>query len=133
MLGELDMIQTISFKNIIFYSKAIHARSLLPCQDTPYVKCTYTAEVVGPSDLTVLMGAVKVDSTSQDPTATRHNFVQKIPIPSYLIAMVAGKLESRKIGPRTSVWAEPELIESAAFEFEDTDKMLIAEENLMGA
>eukprot|EP00605_Chrysophyceae_sp_TOSAG23-4_P001888 GSChrysophyteH1.ASY1.ANO1.2084.1 assembled CDS len=38
--------------------QAIHARSLLPCQDSPGVKTTYTAEVTAPEWCTVLMSAV---------------------------------------------------------------------------
>lgn len=33
------------------------------------------------------------------------------------MAIVVGALDSRKIGPRSHVWAEKELIESAAYEF----------------
>ena len=37
-----------------------------------------------------------------------YRFLQKVPIQSYLIAIAAGKLESRKIGPRSHVWSEKE-------------------------
>ena len=39
--------------------QAIHARSLLPCMDSPGVKATYTATVHAPEWCTVLMSAVK--------------------------------------------------------------------------
>jgi len=100
------------------------------------VKATYTADVMAPSELTVLMGAVKTsaeDGNNASPDGLkRHTFTQKIPIPSYLIAMVTGKLESKRIGPRTTVWAEKEFVESGTYEFEDADKMLVAQEKLMG-
>ena len=37
-----------------------------------------------------------------------YRFLQKVPIQSYLIAIAAGRLESRKIGPRSHVWSEKE-------------------------
>ena len=39
--------------------QAIHARSLVPCQDTPAVKFTYEARVTAPEGLVVLMSAIK--------------------------------------------------------------------------
>ena len=39
--------------------QAIHARSLLPCMDSPGVKATYSASVHAPEWCTVLMSAVK--------------------------------------------------------------------------
>lgn len=39
--------------------QAIHCRSLVPLQDTPSVKCPYTAAVTVPMDITPLMSAVK--------------------------------------------------------------------------
>ena len=40
-------------------------------------------------------------------------------MPSYLIAIVAGFLESRDIGPRTRVWSEKEFVDIAAKEFDE--------------
>ena len=41
--------------------QAIHARSLVPCQDMPAVKMSYSATVWVPQELTALMSAVPVD------------------------------------------------------------------------
>lgn len=38
-------------------------------------------------------------------------------MPSYLIALAVGALESRKVGPRSLVWSEKEVVEKAEFEF----------------
>jgi hypothetical protein len=46
--------------------QAIHARSLLPCQDTPQAKVTYDARVTAPAQLTVLMSAL---GNGADPVA----------------------------------------------------------------
>ena len=50
-----------------------------------------------PSGLTALMSAVKTTSEPLpgDSGAVTHNFEQKVPVPSYLIAIVVGALESR--------------------------------------
>jgi aminopeptidase N len=55
------------------------------------------------------------------------------PIPSYLIALAIGDLEFKSMGERTGVYAEPELLEAAAKEFEDTESMLISTEEKYGA
>ncbi|XP_064632949.1 leukotriene A-4 hydrolase-like [Lineus longissimus] len=114
--------------------QAIHARSLVPCQDSPAVKFPYTANITAPVELEVLMSALK-DGTfelSEDGTQKIHKFNQPVPIPSYLIAIVAGALESRDIGPRTKVWSEKEFVDKAAYEFEETKTMLQTAEDLLG-
>jgi leukotriene-A4 hydrolase len=54
------------------------------------------------------------------------------PIPPYLLAFAVGRLASRELGPRSRVWAEPEVLDRAAAEFEDVDAMLRAAEALFG-
>ncbi|XP_055337255.1 leukotriene A-4 hydrolase-like [Paramacrobiotus metropolitanus] len=114
------------------HSEAIHARSIFPCQDTPSVKATYTAEVTVPEGLTVLMSAVGGGKEPSVAGQTTYRFKQKVPIPSYLVAIAVGKLDSRKIGPRSHVWSEPSLVDRAAFEFAETEEMLATAESLAG-
>jgi leukotriene-A4 hydrolase len=59
-------------------------------------------------------------------------FEQPVVMPSYLIAIVVGALEKRDISDRCCVWAEPSVVDKAKWEFEDTEKMLQAAEQLMG-
>src|ERR1700686_3278692 len=54
------------------------------------------------------------------------------PIPSYLIALAAGDLAFRPLGPRSGVYAEPALVEAAASEFADTEAMISAVEEMYG-
>jgi leukotriene-A4 hydrolase len=54
------------------------------------------------------------------------------PIPSYLMAIAVGRLDAREIGPRTTVFAEPPVLAAAAREFADTEKMILACEQLYG-
>ena len=40
-----------------------------------------------------------------------------MPIPSYLLALAVGNLESRELGPISAVWSEPDMVEAGAYEF----------------
>jgi len=53
-------------------------------------------------------------------------------IPSYLLALGVGDLRFRSLGPRTGVYAEPPVIDLAAKELSDTEKMVVATERLYG-
>lgn len=110
-------------------SQAIHARSWVPLQDTPSVRFTYSAHVVSRPDVMVLMSA------DNDPKAARdgdYTFKMPQPIPSYLLAIAAGDLVFKPISGRSGVWAEPTMVDKAAREFEDTEKMIGAAEKLYG-
>lgn len=63
-VGWLTPQQTKSGKHPYLYSQcqAIHARSMLPCQDTPAVKATYSAKVRSGRGLEVLMSALRKDT-----------------------------------------------------------------------
>ncbi|XP_042225073.1 leukotriene A-4 hydrolase-like isoform X1 [Homarus americanus] len=111
--------------------QAIHCRSLVPCQDSPAVKIPYTAEVSAPSGLVVLMSALR-DGQQEKENRAVYRFRQPVPMPSYLIAIAVGALESRKIGPRSLVWSEKEYVEKAEFEFSETETMLKTAESLCG-
>ncbi|KAJ2456415.1 Leucyl aminopeptidase yscIV, partial [Coemansia sp. RSA 2336] len=62
----------------------ILARSLLPCQDSPSVKLSYSADIRVPKPLTALMSAIATGSRD-DGDSTVYSFEQKTTIPSYLI------------------------------------------------
>ena len=76
--------------------------------------------------MTVLMSAIRQGKPEvvEDGKKKLHHFKQPIPVPSYLTAIAAGKLEARKIGPRSHVWSEPEVVDAAASKLEDTEDLL---------
>jgi hypothetical protein len=56
----------------------------------------------------------------------------KQPIPSYLLALTVGDFEFKSISDRSGVYAEPAVLEKAAWEFVDLEKMIAGAEELYG-
>ncbi|EFA75862.1 leukotriene A4 hydrolase [Heterostelium album PN500] len=131
-LQWLSKEQTAGKQHPYLFSQcqAIHARSLVPCQDSPSNKVKYSAEITVPAPLTALMSASSTGKKVDGDKIT-YTFDQDIAIPTYLIAIVVGHLESREIGPRTMVWSEPEMVDSGAYEFANTEKFIQTGESLL--
>ncbi|XGW31169.1 hypothetical protein V3C99_009825 [Haemonchus contortus] len=132
-LQFMDKELTADKKGPYLFSQcqAIHARSIMPCMDTPSVKSSYRAEVAVPSNLVCLMSAIGKGKKKSGDTTT-YTFEQPVAIPSYLLAIVVGHIERREISPRCDVWCEPSIADAAKWEFESTEKILQTAEQLAG-
>ncbi|KAI7817239.1 hypothetical protein BC939DRAFT_402867 [Gamsiella multidivaricata] len=104
----LEPSQTVGKKHPYLFTQcqAIHARSLVPCQDSPSVKLTYSANINAP--LRAVMSAVSTGEEKQNNGTTTYKFHQKTRMPSYLIALA-----------------------SAAWEFVDTETFIRTGEELL--
>ncbi|KAJ2720355.1 Leucyl aminopeptidase yscIV [Coemansia sp. Benny D115] len=124
--------QTLGKKHPYLFTQCeeIHARSMFPCQDSPSVKISYTADVRVPKPLTALMSAISSGSRDEG-DAVVFSFEQKITIPSYLVALVVGNLAKADVSDRCAVWSEPENLDACAWEFAETEKILQTAEDLI--
>jgi leukotriene-A4 hydrolase len=131
-LQWLPPTQTAGGHHPFLYSQCepTHARSIFPCQDTPSVRFTYSAEVEVPQELVATMAAEQIEV--QEGKHTKFLFKMPQPIPSYLFALAVGNLAFRELGPRTGIYAEPEIIEAAAWEFAENETKMIEAEKLLG-
>merc|ERR1712157_583803 len=78
------------------------------------------------------MSALQAEKQEGDLENNIYRFNQPVNMPTYLVAIVVGNLDSRDIGPRSRVWAEPSVVESAAYEFTETESFIQTAEKIVG-
>lgn len=117
--------------------QAIHARSIFPCQDTPDVKAAVYYCLRSPLP-TVAGGHYSGESALHGGPWTAvgkypgSKYEQRIPIPSYLIALASGDIRQTPIGPRSAVWTGPEELEACKWELSGVEDFLKAAERITG-
>ncbi|MEZ4756800.1 MAG: M1 family metallopeptidase [Flavobacteriales bacterium] len=109
--------------------QAILTRTWIPIQDSPGIRMTYHAIVRVPSELMAVMSASNPQTRSPDGV---YEFTMEQPIPAYLIALAVGDVGFASIGERTGVYAERSMLDKAAWEFAEMERMLEAAEGLYG-
>jgi leukotriene-A4 hydrolase len=109
-------------------------RTWIPTQDSPGIRQTWEAVIRAPAPLTVVMSGDRL--TPQPARASNgmreFRFRMDRPVAPYLIAIAAGDIVFRELGPRSGVWTEPAMIDAAAAELVDTERMIDAAERLYG-
>ncbi|CAE7938265.1 lkhA [Symbiodinium necroappetens] len=114
-------------------SQAICGRSLLPCQDTPSVKATFSISVTVPAPLMAVASGEPVGEPTEADGLRTFTYAQKVPVMSYLIAVIVAEFESRVIGKRSRCYAEPAIMEAARQEFSEiVDEFLETAQRVIG-
>lgn len=123
--------QTADKKHPFLFSQgeSVWSRTWIPCQDSPGIRFTYDAKVTVPKNLMAVMSAT---NPQQKNDTGIYTFKQDKAIPSYLMAIAVGDIAFKPIDNRTGVYAEPSVLDKAAWEFGELGKMVYAAEKLFG-
>ena len=96
--------------------QAILTRTWIPTQDSPGIRQTYRARIVVPAPLRAVMSAEALTPDGTPVAGGRaFEFALDQPVPPYLIAMAVGDIAFKPVGPRSGVYAEPSVVDRAAF------------------
>ena len=113
----------------------INNRSWIPTQDSPGIRQTWSATLTVPDGFVAVMSGERLDGAKGELVPhqkRRFRFRMDKPVPPYLIAMAVGDLAFKATGPRSGVWSEPSMVDGAAYEVGDVEKMIDAAEALYG-
>lgn len=113
----------------------INNRSWIPTQDSPGIRQTWSATITVPDGFVAVMSGERLDGDKGELVPhyrRRFRFKMDKPVPPYLIALAVGDLVFRPTGPRSGVWSEPSMVDGAAYEVGDVEKMIDAAEALYG-
>jgi len=126
--------QTAGKKKPYLFSQgqAIENRSWIPTQDSPGIRQSWDATIHVPAGLTAVMSAPKSAEPITQGGESTFSYRMDHSVAPYMIAIGVGDLAFRELGPRTGVWTEPVMLDRAAAELADTEKMVEAAEKLYG-
>jgi len=135
-LGWLPPALTAGKKEPYLYSQgeSINNRSWIPTQDSPGIRQSWAAKITVPADLMAVMSAERLTPKGQPAAKGWHSYRFRMDhnVPPYLIALAVGDLAFRPLGPRTGVYTEPSMLDRAARELSDTERMVDTAERLYG-
>ena len=112
--------------------QSIANRSWIPTQDSPGIRQSWEAKISVDKPLTAVMSAPRTAEPVDADGRRIFSFRMEHPVASYMIAIGVGDLAFRDLGKRTGVWTEPAMLDKAAAELADTEKMVDAAEALYG-
>ncbi|MBN8553728.1 MAG: M1 family metallopeptidase [Caulobacterales bacterium] len=114
--------------------QAILTRTWVPTQDSPGVRQTYSARIVAPEALRVVMSAEDLTPQGEaaGPGRRAWRFRMDNRVPPYLMAIGIGDIAFEATGPRSGVFTEPSTLERSAAEMVDLEQMIEAAEGLYG-
>ena len=118
---------------LLSQGEAILTRTWVPTQDSPGIRQTYSARIVAPEALRVVMSAENLTPEGEEAGGGRAwRFRMDKPIPPYLMAIAIGDIAFKPISARAGVYAEPVMLDKVASEFADLEKMVATAESLYG-
>ena len=126
--------QTAGKKQPYMFSQgeSIENRTWIPTQDSPGIRQSWEARIKVDKPLTVVMSAPRAAEPADTGNQRTFSFRMDHGVAPYMIAIAAGDLAFKALGPRTGVWTEPAMLGAAAAELADTEKMVSAAEKLYG-
>ncbi|MBA3511918.1 MAG: M1 family metallopeptidase [Sphingomonas sp.] len=126
--------QTAGKKQPYLFSQgqAILNRTWIPTQDSPGIRQSWEAKIRVPAGLTAVMSAPRAAEPITQGGESLFEYRMANSVPPYLIAIAVGDLAFKPLGPRSGVWTEPAMLDAAATELADTEKMIDAAEKLFG-
>ena len=132
----LEPAQTAGKKLPFLFTQgqAILTRTWVPTQDSPGIRQTYDAVVHVPAGMRAVMSAQNVGRDGETDAEGRavYRYRMDKAIPPYLIALAVGDIAFRPIGANTGTYAEPSVVDRAASEFAEVDRMIEVAERLYG-
>ncbi len=125
--------QTMGKKFPYFFtmSESILGRELLPNQDTPAIKFPFYLGIKVPKEIKGMISGI-FDKEETKNEYKIYYYYQKIPVPNYLISLVAGDIKEKVINENISVFTEPIFLEKAYNELLDLPLILNLSIDYMG-